>query len=216
MSVNSVIRNNTCTVKAIIFDLGNVLIDFNHRIAAERISQYTDKNGEDIFNLFFDSQLTGLFEEGKISPPQFFLKIKEILNLKLDYHEFVPIWNEIFFFTEKNFGVYSLASTLKNRYKVVVLSNINILHFEYIKKTFPLLNAFHNMVASCELGLRKPDPLIYHKALQILGVSPESCFYTDDRPELIESAKGLNIRGFIFGGVEQLKKDLIGAGINIE
>lgn len=215
-SVNGADRDNACMVKAIIFDLGNVLLDFDYQIAALRLSKLTDKNAQEIFDLFFDSKLTALFEEGKISPLQFFLKVKEILNLNLRFDEFVSIWNEIFFFTEKNLGVYNLARNLKNCYKVTLLSNINILHFEHIKKTFPLLFAFHNIITSFELGLRKPKPSIYQKTLEILGVSPDNALYIDDRPELIESARGLGIRGFVFKDVEQLKKDLITWGINID
>lgn len=195
-------------IKAIIFDLGNVLINFDHRIAAERIAKFTDKTPEEIFGLFFDSALTGLFEEGKISPRDFFLKVKEMLNLKIDFDAFVPIWDEIFFFTEANLNVYNLAQKLKNSYRVMLLSNINILHFEYLKKTFPVFDAFHNIATSFELGLRKPDPLIYQKVLTILEARPQEAFYTDDRPELIEAAKGLGIRSFVFSGIEQLKEDL--------
>lgn len=202
-------------IKAIIFDLGNVLIDFDHRLAAEKLCKFTDKTVEEMFDLFFDSELTALFEEGKISGLQFFSRVKEMLNLRLGYDEFVPIWNQIFFFTEKNLTVYNLACNLKNRYKIALLSNINILHFEYVKKTLPVLNTFQ-MITSFELGLRKPQSQIYQKALEILGVSPGDCFYTDDRPELIESAKGLGIKGFVFRDSEQLKKDLQGAGINIK
>lgn len=200
--------------KAIIFDLGNVLIDFDHKIAAQRISKFTDKAANEIFELFFDSELTALFEEGKLSPSEFFSRVKEMLNLRLGYDEFVPIWDGIFFFTEKNLAVYNLARKLKNRYKMVLLSNINILHLEYVKQTFPILNAFQ-IITSCALGLRKPENQIYHKALDILKVSPDKCFYTDDRPELIESARGLGIKGFVFMGAEQLEKDLRGAGVNI-
>lgn len=201
-------------VKAIIFDLGNVLIDFDHMVAAQKLSKFTDKAVNEIFNLFFDSELTALFEEGRISPLQFFSKVKEMLNLRLDYEGFEPIWNGIFFFSEKNLSVYNLALGLKNYYKLASLSNINILHFEYIKKTFPIINAFQ-IITSCELGLRKPQSQIYHKALKLLGVSPAECFYSDDRPELIASARDLGIKGFVFKGAEQLKKDLLGAGINI-
>ncbi len=202
-------------INAIIFDLGNVLIDFDHRIAAERISKFTDKIPQEIFNLFFDSGLTGLFEEGKIQHQEFFSKVKEMLNLKLDYDEFVPIWNEIFFLTEKNLAVYNLAKQLKNNYKIALLSNINILHFDYIKKKFPVFDAFHNIITSYEVGIRKPHPLIYQKTLGILGASPEQVFYTDDRPELAQSAKELGIRGFVFRGIEQLKEDLINSGVCI-
>lgn len=202
-------------VKAVIFDLGNVLIDFNHMIAAQRVSQFTDKTPAEIFNLFFDSELTALFEEGKISPQEFFLKVKEMLNLRLDYAEFLPIWNEIFFLTEKNYEVYNLAQSLKRQYRFCVISNINILHLEYLRKHFPLLESLPNIITSFEVGARKPHPLIYQKALGVLEVQADEVFYTDDRTELTDGAKVLGIKSFVFKDVEQLKKDLQAAGVNI-
>jgi hypothetical protein len=96
------VRGKTVGIKTIIFDLGRVLIDFDHRIAAKRIARFTDKDEDEILSLFFDSEITMSFEEGRLSPTQFFLKVKEILNLKLDYEDYIPIWQEIFFFSEKN------------------------------------------------------------------------------------------------------------------
>ena len=204
-------------IEAVIFDLGNVLISFDHTIAARRISGFTDKTEQEIFGLFFDSGITGLFEEGKISSQDFFSRVREMLNLKLDYKDFLPIWNEIFFLTRENSGVYKLAKTLKGRYKTALLSNINVLHFNYLKQIFPLFDAFDCVLTSFELGMRKPHPLIYSRALEALGVeAPEKVFYTDDRPELVEIAAGLGIKGAVFTGIEQLKKDLVDAGIDIE
>ncbi|MDD4953535.1 MAG: HAD family phosphatase [Candidatus Omnitrophica bacterium] len=200
-------------MQAVIFDLGNVLIDFDHRRAAERVSGFTDLSGEEIFNLFFDSEITGLFEEGKISPEDFFLKVKKTLNLRLDFAGFVPIWNEIFFLSPKNIAAYELALSLRKDYKTLLLTNINVLHFEYIKKNFSIFEGFPRIVASFEEGVRKPDPRIYFKALEVLGVSPQECFYTDDRPDLVEASRKLGINGFTFTGIEQLNRDLISAGV---
>ena len=200
--------------KAIIFDLGNVLIDFDHTIAARKISSLTTRTPKEIFNLFFDSELTGLFEEGKISPRDFHLEVKKTLNLELNYADFIPIWNEIFFFTEKNRAVYNLARTLKSYYKTALLSNINILHFEYLKNNFPIFDAFHHIIVSFEVGLKKPNPLIYQKALGILGVLPQEVFYTDDRAELVKKASELGITSFCFEGIDKLNEDLSSAGIN--
>ncbi len=202
-------------IKDIIFDLGNVLVDFDHTIAAKRLSAFTDKDAGTIYNLFFDSELTGLFEEGKISPPDFFLKVKEALELKLDYDGFLPIWNEIFFLSQKNIAVYNLANSLKGGYKLTLLSNINVLHFDFIKKTFPVFGAFHNILASCQLGLRKPQSQIYEKTLAILKASGAEVFYADDRPELVRSAAALGLRAFVFTGVEKLRQDLLKSGINV-
>ena len=203
-------------IEAVIFDLGNVLIDFDHRIAASKIAKLTDKTEEEIFNLFFDSCLTASFEEGKISPQEFFSRVKEALSLTLDYPEFLPIWNEIFFLSEENRYVYNMAKALKGRYKLALLSNINILHFEYVRQKFPVFDAFHHIVTSFEVGSRKPDPLIYQKTLSLLGVVARKTFYTDDRAELIEAGSQLGIKGFVFKGAEQLKRDLLATGIDIQ
>lgn len=199
-------------IEAIIFDLGNVVIDFDHSVAAERISHFCRKSGQEIFDLFFDSKLTRLFEEGKISPKDFYLKVKEMLDLDLSYENFVPIWNEIFFFSPKNRAVVGLAGALRANYKIFLLSNINILHFEYLKQHFPVFPIFHQVFTSFELRVAKPDPEIYQKVLQALNIVPEKVFYTDDRKELIESAQSLGINSRLFTSAPQLKKDILDLG----
>jgi len=200
-------------IKAVIFDLGRVLVDFNHLIAADKIMQFTDKGKDDIFNLFFDSCLTKEFEEGQISPEGFFVKVGEALGLQLTYAEFLPIWNEIFFLNKHNTEVHTLAKALRNSYKTALLTNVNILHFEYLKEKFDIFSPFHHIITSFDLKVRKPEATIYRKALEILDVKAQEAFYTDDRPELVLSAKELGIRAFVFTGPEQLKKDLISSGV---
>ncbi len=155
-------------IKAIILDLGNVLINFDHRIAAERISRFTTKSPEEVYRLFFDSEITGLFEEGKISPGEFFLRVKELLSSEIAYDKFLPIWNEIFFLTPENEKLYAIAKALKKHYRLAMLSNVNILHWEYLKKQFSFFDAFHHIFTSFEVGARKPSPIIYKKALGAL------------------------------------------------
>lgn len=199
-------------IRAVIFDLGNVLVDFDHMIAARRICAFTEKTPAEMYGLFFDSELTGLFEEGKISPQGFFAQVKKLLGLNLSFDEFLPIWNEIFFLSEKNRSVYDIAKKLKANYKVALLSNVNILHFDYLKKEFPVFDAFHQIFTSYEAGLRKPHPVIYQNALSALGEEPPFVFYTDDRQDLINEAARLGIRAFQFTTIEKLKEDLNSVG----
>ena len=203
-------------INTIILDLGKVLIDFDHLRSAQRISHFCNKAPKEIFDLFFASEATVLFEEGKLSPQDFFKRVKEMLDLRLEYESFVPIWNDIFFLTAKNRAVYSLANSLRTHYQVALLSNINVLHHEYLKKYFPVFDVFHRVFASYELGVVKPDHAIYKKALEELKVSAEDVFYTDDRAELVESARAIGINSFQFISVVQLKKDLISLGVRIE
>jgi len=200
-------------IKAIVLDLGNVLVNFDHMIAAKRLSGLCEFPLEKIYDLFFDSDLTSLFEEGKISPVDFFSEIKKTLNLKLQYEEFLPIWNEIFFLTPTNYAVYKLAKELKGRYKICLASNINILHFSYLKKNFSVFDIIEHFFLSYELKLRKPNPLFYQNILDTLSLKPEEVFYTDDRKELIDSTVNLGIKSFVFLGIDKLKKDLSEVGV---
>ncbi|MFA5437044.1 MAG: HAD family phosphatase [Candidatus Omnitrophota bacterium] len=202
-------------IKVILFDLGNVLVDFDYNIAAKRIAHFSGANLRDIPKLLLGSSITGLFEEGRIPPEEFFLRVKELLKLRISYERFVPIWNEVFFLSGKNRSVYSLANRLKDDYRIAMLSNINILHYEYLKERFPVFSIFHEVFVSCGMGLVKPNPQIYMKALDILGVEPEEAFYTDDREELVKSARRLKINGFVFKDIIKLKGDLAASGVGM-
>ena len=200
-------------IKVILCDLGKVLVDFNHQIAAERISHFCVKSPQEIFKLFFDSSATNSFESGKISPLEFYNQVKEMLDLKLSYDSFVPIWNDMFFLSAKNRAVFGLVNNLRVNYKTAMLSNINILHYEYLKKNFPVFGVFDKVFLSFQLGSIKPDKKIYNLVIQDLGVSPQEIFYIDDRPELIESARSLGLASFVFADMPQLKRDLASVGI---
>jgi len=198
-------------IKVVLFDLGRVLVDFDHKRAAERIAFFCKKTSAEIYALFFESPVTIAFETGKIIPQNFYLEVKKMLDLKLSYESFVPIWNDIFFLSPKNRAVFGLVNSLRANYKTVMLSNINTLHYEYLKKNYPVFGVFDRVFLSFELGIIKPDKKIYQQITQELKVLPEEIFYTDDRGELVESAKSLGIKGTVFTNFEQLVKDMIAA-----
>lgn len=200
-------------IKVVLFDLGNVLVDFDHKRAAERISGFCKKSPLEIYSLFFDSQVTIAFEEGKLAPGEFYQRVKEMLDLKLSYSSFVPIWNDIFFLSAKNRSVYRLVNILRAGYKTAMLSNINSLHYEYLKKSFPVFGVFDKIFLSCELGLIKPNKKIYENVTAAMQVSPQEMFYTDDRLELVQSANSLGIKGFVFSNLQQLIRDIRNSGI---
>ncbi len=195
-------------VKVLLFDLGRVLVDFDHLRAARRLADFCAKTPQEIYDLFFESTVTADFEAGKISPWDFYLKVKEALEFNLSYDSFEPIWNDIFFLSAKNRAVFGLVNTLRPHYQTALLSNINILHYEYLVKNFPVFEAFDRIFLSFKLGLIKPDQRIYHLVARELKVEPPEIFYTDDRPELVQSAKALGFQASIFKDYNQLLKEL--------
>ncbi len=187
-------------------DLGNVLINFDHRIAVKKILRFTKKSEQDIYQLFFDSGLTKDYEEGKISSIEFFKKVKDSLELDMGYDKFLPIWDDIFFETPLNKKMQNFLKAAKKTYKLVMISNINEAHFEFLRKKMPVFNEFDKLILSYEIGFRKPAKEIYDTAFKSVNAEPSKTFYIDDRADLINAALGLGIKGITFNGEDAFKK----------
>jgi len=192
--------------EAILWDLGNVLINFDHNIAVKKILRLTPKNEHDIYQLFFDSGLTKDYEEGKVSSIEFFKKVKSSLELDMEYSEFLPIWNDIFFEKELNKKIQNFLMAIKGKYKLVMVSNINEAHCEFLKKKMPIFGEFDKLILSYEIGFRKPAKEIYDAALRSVNTTPSKAFYVDDRADLIEAASKFGIKGMTLDGEEAFKK----------
>ena len=192
--------------RVLLFDLGRVLIDFDHTIAVKKIVKFCDLDEESIYNLFFDSEITDKFEKGLINGEDFFAEVKRLLRARISYKEFVPIWNEIF---TPHPGMLEMIESLNDGYRLYMVSNINKLHFEYLRQRFnDYLKFFSYMFLSYEIGLRKPDERIYRFIVDYIKAKPQDIVYTDDRIELIDSALNLGIDAFLFESTGSLKAEL--------
>lgn len=80
---------------------------------------------------------------------------------------------------------------------VFALSNENWELNDYRIHTFKLHTVFDGFFSSCYMGMRKPDPRIYKKAMEITQVKPDECIYFDDRPMLVNAAKKLGINSVL-------------------
>jgi putative hydrolase of the HAD superfamily len=67
--------------------------------------------------------------------------------------------------------------------------------------------------SSCYVGLRKPDPAIYRRALDILGSDPKRTLFIDDRQENVDGAVGVGMRAIRFTGAEALRSELGRLGV---
>jgi len=107
----------------------------------------------------------------------------------------------------------SLLETLAARYRLVLLSNTNAIHFPWIRERYPLLRHFHDLVLSYEVKAMKPDPEIYRAAVAKAGCRPEECFYTDDIAQFVEGARAVGIDAVQFVDAAQLERELRARGI---
>jgi epoxide hydrolase-like predicted phosphatase len=71
------------------------------------------------------------------------------------------------------------------------------------------------VVISGEVGVLKPDPAIYHLALEQLGVAPEGAVFVDDWGPNVEGARQLGMMGVHFRGALHLRRALVQAGLPV-
>ncbi len=198
---------NRSKPELIIFDLGRVLIDFDFKKVIRNLKNHTHLDEKQIRRFFETTPLWDAFERGTVAPEDFFIQLSHALGLKkLSFETFAVFWNDIF--TEMHESVAILKS-LKGRYRLALLSNINPMHWVHVQKHHAFLKWFDHPIASYAIGLRKPEKAIYQKVLELAGNVPaDKAMFFDDVQEHITAARALGIEAHQFTSAAQLRRDL--------
>jgi putative hydrolase of the HAD superfamily len=198
-------------IEVILYDLGNVILPFNHYQIAEKLSRFSRKkearDPQKIFSYLFDFQkgVMNRFDAGHVSPQEFFQSIREHLGLSISFDEFIPIWNDIFVEDQE---VSQIILSQKGRWRLGLLSNTDPLHFNYILSKFSIMKAFDKWILSYEVGFKKPAVEIFQMAIEWASVEPRKILFIDDMKNHVEVAMSLGMQGILFISAEQLKKEL--------
>jgi putative hydrolase of the HAD superfamily len=198
-------------IKAVIFDLGKVIVPFDLRRGFEALASRCTCPPEQIAARIAASSLVGDFEGGRIEPYEFVGQFSALLGLEVSYGEFRDLWSSIFL--PETLIPESLLAGLSRHYRLLLLSNTNAIHFEWILERYPLMRHFHDYVLSYQVRALKPAPQIYQAALTRAGCRPEECFYTDDVPSYVEAARQQGMDGVAFCGLEPLEGELRARGV---
>ncbi|MBW2975982.1 HAD-IA family hydrolase [Candidatus Woesearchaeota archaeon] len=193
-------------IKTIFCDLGNVIVFFNQKLIAQGLAKYSSKNAGQIYRFFISSRARKSFDIGKISEKTLFKSFKKNLHLKTSLSQFKKIWPSCF--TSLNRDMVSLLYSLKKRYKLVLLSNTDPIHYEYCRKKYSVLEIFDDFVLSYKTGLKKPNPLIYLYALKKAKALPNQVLYIDDVCSYIATAKIFGIKSLQYKNMNKLKRDM--------
>ncbi|HGQ2816946.1 TPA: HAD family hydrolase [Streptococcus pneumoniae] len=180
----------------IIFDLGNVLIEWNK----EKISSKICKNDLEynLFNKFvFQSNLWIDLDNGKISLE--FLENQLIDEMGHQYQDQIHelVWNW-FNYVDLYDEVYELIKQLKKKnFQIYVLSNtssiFHILLDSVLSKVSSVLDGY---VISCEVKMMKPQKEIYLSLVNKYQLDIKDCIFLDDLEENVEAARTLGIKAF--------------------
>jgi FMN phosphatase YigB (HAD superfamily) len=198
-------------IKTIIFDLGKVLIPFDFSRGYRAMEKFCDCPAADIPKLIAATDLVPRFETGLVEPRDFVEQLSRMLDLRSTYEQFCEIWSCIFL--PETLVPESLLAGIGERYRLLVLSNTNAIHFDMVRQNYPILRHFDDLVLSYEVKAMKPSPAIYREAIARAQCRPEECFYTDDIAAYVEGARREGIDAVQFESCAQLERDLAARGV---
>ena len=197
----------------IYFDLGKVLLAFDHRRAARQMAEVAGIAEERVWEVVFESDLERRAESGQIDGREFYEQFCSETGTRPDYDALEWAGSAIF---DTNTRMLPIVVHLSMAgYRLGILSNTCQSHWEYCTSghfaTIPTL--FEQTVLSYEVGVMKPAPKIYQVAADEAGAAPEEIFFMDDRAENVEGALAAGFDAVLFTTAEQLAKDLRTRGV---
>ncbi|WP_242131980.1 HAD family hydrolase [Aestuariivivens marinum] len=174
-------------IKTLIFDFGNVFINLDIKGALSRTCQIL---GIDIFSEEIIA-INSLYEQGLITTREF-LEFYKVHIPDQSKETLIEVWNCLL----KDFPKHRLEfiKTLKStsKYKLILLSNTNELHINWIIENVPFYNVFKAcfdaFYLSHEIKLRKPNRDIFEFVLTENKLNPSECLFIDDNQANIETA----------------------------
>ncbi len=216
-------------IKAIIFDLGGVLMtDVPLKEIAEDLSKRLTLPAKEIWAYLYPGEPWELLTLGKITEDEYwddFLKaskISEKLEVRSEKSEVRSQKLKKELKKKVRSSLYPLEHTpriislLKDHYKLAILSNHSKEWASYMRQKFDLFKSFDPLIFSCDVGFRKPDPQIYEMALEKLKCDPEECIFIDDKKRNTDAGEKLGIKGIVFENSAKLEKELSRLGVKIE
>jgi putative hydrolase of the HAD superfamily len=192
--------------KTVAFDLGNVLIFFSHPKMVAQIASCTGLSANQIQELLIHNKLRDKYETGLLTSEQIYHQFLQASPKSFTPHEFFLAASNIF---TLNKAILPLLQTLKkNKLRLILLSNTSAAHIEFISANYPILHYFDEQVLSYEVKAAKPDPKIFHAAIQAAHCAPSDCFFTDDINENILAARCHGIDAELYTDVSTLTSHL--------
>jgi glucose-1-phosphatase len=176
-------------VRALLFDIGNVLVSFDFSLAASRFATQCSLSPEQIIAAI--SPFKDPLESGQISDEDFVAQSINAIGFKGDAAEFRRIWCDIFAINQP---MADMLAAMPIDIPAYLLSNTSGLHQRFLFDAFPVFKRFNGGIYSHEARCMKPHAGIFEIAITQLGIDPSQTFYIDDLAPNIDTGKRL---GFV-------------------
>jgi len=198
-------------IKAIIFDVGGVILDLNKKKTLripESISTIYGISIEEARKIWVTYDRRSLLT-GAETPKTFLRNISRAIDTSKTPETLYEEWTKLSL-KEENCIDWKLLDFIKNlreKYKIYVMSNaVNIAQEDKLTRT--IKSMFDKYFVSYEEGFRKPEKEAFLNVLKKIDCNPENCIFVDDTLININTAKEMKINSIIYKSLEQLKKDI--------
>ena len=194
-------------IRAIIFDLGAVLLNINYHKTIEEFEKLGIKNSSSFYSKKEQTNLFNLLETGKISEEDFTTEVKKECKYGSD-NKIVSAWNAMLLDLPKH--RISLLKDLNKKYDIYLLSNTNSIHISEFKniigyeKYEVFYKLFKKVYYSHEIGFRKPNKEAFQLILDENNLNADEVLFIDDSPQHIEGAKNLGIKTYYLKDGEEV------------
>jgi HAD superfamily hydrolase (TIGR01509 family) len=170
-------------ISTIYFDLGKVLLDYDFDIAFYRMSQESPLSEEDLQQRIPDvDPLITEYESGRIETDVFFKQLRDLFQYQGSEDQLQQIWCEIFTPIDEHI---EMARILAEYYPLAMISNTSDAHIRFLEARHDFFEIFRERIYSYVFGTMKPDPSIYHHALDRMKGDKFEALFIDDREENI-------------------------------
>ncbi|HVC09622.1 MAG TPA: HAD family phosphatase [Elusimicrobiota bacterium] len=198
-------------IRAVFFDIGNVLLRFNAKAFVMHLSRATGRSPLAIAGYFWIERLSDKLERGHLTPAEFFKLFRAKLGYKENWSAFCDAWCDFTLNPETE----EIMNAVRLRRKVYLLSNTNELHYDFIRRNYSFPRRVHGALLSYRLGLRKPEPEIYRAALLKARAAAAETVFIDDLKENVAAARRLGINAIRYTSPADLRASLGALGVAV-
>ena len=195
-------------ISTLIFDFGGVLIDLDMNQSILNFKKLGVENVENYLSNFGQSGFFMQLEKGKISAEEFRSEIRKMTTNSITDKEIDDAWNA--FLVRIPSEKLDIVYQLRKKFRVIMLSNTNAIHFPYAERTFfsyknrGIDEYFDKCYRSYDMKMAKPDAEIFEAILSQEQVAANQCLLLDDGPKNIEQAQKLGFQTYFVDPKEDL------------
>ncbi|MDD3479377.1 MAG: HAD family phosphatase [Paludibacteraceae bacterium] len=197
------------SISTLIFDFGGVLINLKREAAIEAFRQLGLDTADQLLDNYVQAGIFKHLEDGSLSASDFRNEVRKLTSPKITDAQIDNAFNA--FLLDIPSEKLELLLALRSKFRVVMLSNTNPIHFPWCVETKFRYNGYHlsdffdTCYLSYELKCAKPGHEIFHKLLADEGVTPESCLFFDDGIQNIKAAQALHFQTVLVKPNEDLR-----------